>query len=142
MDDLEKAKKILIENGYTCVLCKEDEFFCSDKRGVKPLVEFFEAEKNFSGFSAADRTVGAGAAHIYVLLGVREVWANIISQDGENILTQNNICVTYEKKVPYIINRAGVARCPIESCVQGISDSKEAFGLIKETISNLSKEKN
>lgn len=139
MDDLEKAKKELLQNGYTCVLCKENKFFCSDKRGVKPLVEFFESNEDFSDFSAADKTVGAGAAHLYVLLGVKKVWANVISEDGARILKNNNICVTYEKKVPYIINRAGDDRCPIETCVQGISDSKEAFGWIKETMLKLSK---
>ena len=40
-----QAKELLIKNNYTCVLCKGDEVFCSDKRGVKPLVEFYEAEK-------------------------------------------------------------------------------------------------
>ncbi len=141
MNDLEKAKKTLVENEYTCVLCKEDEIFCSDKRGVKPLVEFFESNKDFLGFSAADRTVGAGAAHLYVLLRVKGVWANLISEDGETILKENNIYVAYEKKVPYIINRKGDDRCPIEKCVQGVSDSKEALCLIKETLTKLTKEK-
>ncbi len=142
MDDLDKAKKELVENGYTCVLCKENEIFCSDKRGVKPLVEFIESGKNFSGFSAADKTIGAGAAHIYVLLGIKKVWAKVISRDGENIFKENNICVAYEKKVPYIINRTGDDRCPIEKCVQDVSDSKEAFELIKKTLANLAKGKN
>ena len=121
-------------------MCKEDEILYSDKRGVKPLVDFFESGKNFSGFSAADKTVGAGAAHMYVLFGVKEVWANVISQDGENVLKENSIRVDYEKKVPYIINRLGNDRCPIEKCVQGVSDSKEAFELIKEMVSKLTKE--
>lgn len=141
MNDLDKAKQLLVQNGYTCVLCKENEFFYSDKRGVKPLVEFFESGKRFLGFSAADKTVGVGAAHMYVLLGVKKVWANVISQDGENVLKENNICVSYEEKVPYIINRTGDDRCPIEKCVQGVFDSKEAFCLIKETLSNLTKGK-
>ncbi len=138
MVDLEKAKIELLEKEKTCVLCKENEIFSSDKRGVKPLIEFYESRKNFSGFSVADKTVGAGAAHMYVLLGVKEVWANIISQDGENILKRNGISVTYEKIVPYIINRTGDDRCPIEKCVQGIFDSKEAFNIIKKTVLELS----
>ncbi len=137
MNNLDKAKKMLVEGKYTCVLCKENEIFCSDKRGVKPLVEFFESGKNFSGFSAADKTVGAGAAHIYSLLGVKEVWANVISEDGERILTENRICVKYETKVPYIINRKGDDRCPMEKCVQGVLDSKEAFENIKKALSDL-----
>ncbi len=137
MNNLDKAKKLLFENKYTCVLCKEDEVFCSEKKGVKPLVEFLESKHNFRGFSAADKTVGAGAAHIYVLIGIKEIWANIVSEEAEDILKKNGICIIYEKKVPYIINRAGDGKCPIEKCVQGIFDSKEAYEKIKETLSRL-----
>ncbi len=137
MGDLEKAKEMLTQNDYTCVLCRENKIFTSGKRGVKPLLEFLESGKNFSGFSAADKTIGAGAAHIYVLLGVKEIWANVLSQDAMNIFEKNNIGFACEKKVPYIINRARDDRCPIEKCVQGVFDSKEALGLIKETISKL-----
>lgn len=137
MDNLNKAKEMLTANNYTCVLCKDDEIFHSQKRGVKPLIDFLETKKSFNGFSAADKTVGAGAAHMYVLMGIKELWANIISEEGESILKNNNICVTYEKKVPYIINRAGDGQCPIEKCVQGVCDSKQAFERIRETLSNL-----
>lgn len=137
MDNLDKAKELLIKNNYTCVMCKGDEIFCSRERGIKPLVDFYETKNISHGFSAADKTVGAGAAHMYVLLGIKELWVNIISEEGENILEKNNIRVTYEKKVPYIINRAGDGQCPIERCVDGICDSKEAFERIKETISQL-----
>lgn len=137
MDNIKKAKELLVENDYTCVFCKDNEILCSGKRGVKPLIEFFETKKSFCGFSAADRVIGAGAAHMYVLLGIKEIWANVISKEGESILTRNNVCVTYEKKVPYIINRTGDGQCPIEKCVYGISDSKEAFARIKETLQAL-----
>ena len=137
MDSLKRAKETLIKNKYTCVLCKGEEIFYSDKRGVKPLVDFYETKKDFSGFSAADKTIGAGAAHIYALMGIKEIWANIISEEGEIILKQNNISVSYENKVAYIINRAGNGQCPIEKCVCGIENSEEAFKRIKETISNL-----
>ena len=139
MNNLEKAKKLLEQNEYTCVLCNEDEVFYSDRRGVKPLIEFFESKKDFTDFSAADKTIGAGAAHLYVLLGVKEVWARVISCEGESVLKKNNISVVYENKVPYIINRAGTDRCPIEKCVEGISDSKEAIVRIKETLLNILK---
>ena len=137
MDDIKRAKNLLLENDYTCVLCKDGMILTSKKRGVKPLVEFFETKKTFCGFSAADRVVGAGASHMYVLLGVSEIWANIISEEGESVLLRNNIRVIYERKVPYIINRKGDGQCPIEKCVYGISDSKEVFLCIKETLQSL-----
>ncbi len=137
MINLEKAKELLVQKEYTCVLCKEDEVFQSKKRGVAPLMEFLESGKSFLGFFAADRTVGAGAAHLYVLLGVKAVWTRVISEDAEKILKASSIDVYYETLVPYIINRTGDGRCPVETCVQGISDSAEAAKKIKELLPRL-----
>ena len=137
MKNIDKAKSILLENGYTCVLYKDGEEYHSVERGVKPLLGFLETNKDFKGFSAADKTVGAGAAHLYVLLGVSAVFANVISEEGRMVLESSGIEVFYEKLVPFIINRAGNGPCPIETAVKGIEDSSKALKIIKETILKL-----
>ena len=134
-----KAKNILLENGYTCVLCCDNEEYHSNLRGVKPLLDFLESGKDFSGFVAADKTVGAGAAHLYALLSVKEVWANIISDAGKKVLLENNITVFCETQVPYIINRKGDGMCPIETAVKDITSSQKALKVIKQTLKTLSK---
>lgn len=131
------AKDILLENGYTCVLCSDVAEYHSTLRGVKPLIEFLESGKDFNGFCAADKTVGAGAAHLYVLLGVKSVWANIISQAGKKVLEQNGIEMFCENIVPFIINRSGDGICPIETAVKDITCSKQALETIKETLKKL-----
>lgn len=140
MKNIQKAKDILIKNGYTCVLCSNGEEYHSTFRGVKPLIDFLESGKCFHGFSAADKTVGLGAAHLYILLGVKTVWANVISEPAKALLEQNGISVFYETQVPYIINRQGDGKCPIETAVNGINDSKEAYKTIIKTLENLQKE--
>lgn len=137
MDDLIRARETLIEKNYSCVFVNEEKMFCSKKRGIMPLIEFLESDKDFSGFSAADKTVGAGAAHLYVLLGVKAVWAKVISEIGIKILEENGFSVVYENKVPYIINRAGNGQCPIEKSVDGVEDSGEALEIIKNTLYKL-----
>lgn len=136
-NDTEIAKNTLIKNGYTCVLYSNGIEHHSTLRGVQPLIDFLESGQDFSGFCAADKTVGAGAAHLYVLLGVQEVWANIISEDGRNILQQNNISVFCESVVPFIINRTGDSVCPIETAVKGITCSPKALVTIKQTLETL-----
>lgn len=133
------AKETLLENGYTCVLYSYGAEYHSFLRGVKPLIEFLESGENFKGFCAADKTVGLGAAHLYILLGVKSVWANIISQEAKELLERNNIGVYCENTVPFIINRKGDGPCPIESAVKGIASSLEAFEVIKETLDSLNK---
>lgn len=133
------AKEILIKNGYTCVLCGGGEEYHSVLRGVKPLIDFLDSGKCFKGFSAADKTVGLGAAHLYILLGVKSVWANVMSIPAKDLLEQNGIPVFYENLVPFIINRQGDGKCPIETAVKGVNDSIEAVKVIKQTLENLKK---
>ena len=135
--DIKKAKEILIENGFTCVLYLDGIEYNSTLRGVKPLIEFLESGKDFNGFSAADKTVGAGAAHLYVLLGVKSLWTNVLSIEAKKILEQNNISFFCEQLVPYIINRKGDGTCPIETAIKGIADSKQALETIKKTLKKL-----
>lgn len=137
MTDLEKAKNILINNNNTCVLVLGDAVYSSSERGVKPLLDFLDSKTNFKGFSAADKTIGAGAAHLYLLLGVKTVWAKVISQSALDILKSANIKAEYETLVPYIINRRGDGMCPIEKAVKDITNSDEALNAINATLEDL-----
>ena len=131
------AKRILKENGYTCVLYSDNAEYHSEKRGVQPLIEFLESGMDFRGFCAADKTVGLGAAHLYVLLGVRSLWASVMSRAAKTLLEKHNIDAFCENEVPYIINRAGDGICPIENAVTDISCSTQALSVIRETLKNL-----
>ena len=137
MHDIERAKSILIKNNYTCVLCKEDTELHSSLRGVRPLLDLLDTENSFKGFSAADKTVGAGAAHLYVLLGVSCVWTSVISQKGRELLEKNGIRVLFDTEVPYIINRAGNGPCPIENATKDIDSPTEALCKIRRVLSRL-----
>ena len=138
--DILTAKKILTDNNYTCVLYSDGVEHHSTLRGVKPLIDFLESDCDFNGFCAADKVVGAGAAHLYVLLHVKAVWARLMSKDAVNILQTNGINAFYDEMVPYIINRSGDGACPIEMAVKGIADSKQALTIIKQTLEKLIKQ--
>lgn len=138
-NDITSAKNILINNDYTCVLYLNGKEFHSKFRGVKPLLQFLESADNFEGFFAADKVVGAGAAYLYVLLGVKSVWAGVISAFAKKILEQNGIDVLYENLVENIINRAGNGICPIEAAVKDITEPRKALLKIKETLKSLEK---
>lgn len=132
MTDLQKASRLLAEGDYTCVLCKDEKTHTSAERGVRPLVEWFESNENFEGFSAADKVVGRGAAFLYVLLGVRAVYANVISYTAIEVLHAYGVAVEYNTAVGNIINRKGDGICPFEETVLGITDAKEAYRAIKQ----------
>ena len=134
---IEAARQRLAEGNFTCVLHIRGEEYTSFERGVKPLLAFLKSKTDFAGAIAADKTVGAGAAHLYCLLGVRAVWANVISEAAEEILIKAGIAVFYSERVPYIINRRGDGMCPIENAVAGATSSQHAYELIVATLEAL-----
>ena len=133
---LNKAKSFLSE-GYTLALVSDAETITSQARGVRPLLDLFDTGRDFSSFCAADKVVGRGAAFIYLLLGVKELYAGVISEAALEILETAGTRVTFSSLVPRILNRTGDGFCPIESCVMNIRDSQEALVAIKEKLSEL-----
>ena len=126
------AKEVLISGGYTCVLTDGRTVFTSTDRGVKPLVRFLESGEVPAGLSAADKVVGRATAYLYVLLQVREVYAQIISRSAAEVLRKYGIGVACEKTVPNIINRKGDGICPFEAAVMEIDDPDRAYDAIRE----------
>ena len=134
---IEAARKKMLDGGYTCVVISDSEEYVSYDRGVKPLLSLLRTERSYQGAVAADKCVGAGAAHLYVLLGVRAVWANVISMPAVEVLQQNGINVFYEQCVPHIINRKGDGICPFEETVMQIQDPTTAFTAILQKMQQM-----
>lgn len=136
-NELLKGKNTLVEKGYTCILFKGEERFFSNSRGVKPLLEFLESGKDFSGFLAVDKVVGKGAGMLYILLKVKAVYAITISQPAYDILVKNGVEVFYDNKVKNIVNRLKDGLCPIEECVLDCDDPTLSLSLIKKKLTSL-----
>lgn len=77
--DLEKAEYYVEQCDYTCALVKGEEIFTSADRGVAPLLKLVNAGKTACGF-AAPTVAGRGAAFLYILLGVGEVYTRVTSR--------------------------------------------------------------
>ena len=88
MTDIEHAKQLLTDARYTCVICRGDDIHTSEKRGVAPLIELLDSKIDVRGYSAADKAVGKAAAMLFVLLGVSEIYAAIMSRSAKKILDE------------------------------------------------------
>ena len=127
-DKTKKAKELLENGGWTCVLCGENgEILTSKERGVKPLLEWLKEKeengKSFQNFSAADKVAGKAAASLYAGLGVEEVYAQVMSISARRTLerygiahafgvetecyTKNHLSVTIEVSNPLLQERKG-----------------------------------
>lgn len=139
--DLQRAKTLLQDKNYTCVLCKGEEVYTSTERGVKPLVELLDSSENLNGFSAADKIVGKAAAMLYVLLGVKEVYAQVLSRVGAEFFSKYKIAYECGELTENIINRNGDGICPMEKAVQEIDDPVLGAKAIKNKLALLSRTK-
>ncbi len=135
--DLKQAMERLETKEYTCVLCHGEQFFCSCERGVKPLLKWLEDGSIPRGFSAADKVVGRAAAFLYILLGARAVYAEIMSEPACQILETHHIEYKARHTVPAIRNRAGDGFCPMESAVLHIDEPKAALAAIQKKLQSL-----
>jgi len=131
MNDLNKARTLLETGRYTCVVCREETIHTATDRGVNPLLNWLEEEIDLTGFSAADRVVGRATAFLYVLLGVKEVYAQVMSRPAAEVLTAQGITACPGQLVDGIINCNGNGPCPFEAAVLKIEDPHQALTAIR-----------
>ena len=129
-----KAKNLLFEKGYTCVFVNGEKEIFSFERGVKPLLNFIDLGEDFSGFFVADKVVGKAASMLYILLKVKEIFAEVISEPALEILQKNGIKVFYNNLVKRIENRNKNGFCPMEEAVLNCNSPKQSYFLIKEKL--------
>ena len=140
-DSLKYARDMLEAGGYSCVLVRDGQSFTATARGVAPLLAFLDCKIPFDGYSAADKVVGAGAAYLYVLLGVRELYAAVISERAREVAERHGITLYYDVITENIRNRAGDGICPIEQAVADASDPEDALIRIRSRLKQLSEAK-
>lgn len=116
---------------YTLVLFNGETFLTDTKRGVKPLLDLLDGNTDLSGFSAADKVVGKAAAFLYVLLNVREIYADVISSHALSVLEQHQIPVEYNTLTDKIKNRTGTGFCPMETAVLDEESPETALEIIR-----------
>lgn len=127
---LETVKERLITEAYTCVLSDGAQFYTSQQRGVKPLVQFLQQGNIPAGCLAADKVVGKATAYLYVLLKIQAIYAQVISKPALSVLKAHGIAVVYDTLADNIINRKKDGICPFEEAVMDVRDPEAAYGAI------------
>lgn len=138
MDGIELAKSELIKGNYTCVIVSGEQIvMTSVERGVKPLIVFYEQYTERRGYTGAglvlaDKVIGRASALLAALCGMESIYAGVISAEAKKALDDLGIPVTFGRIVPYIKNRAGDGRCPMEELSLGVNDPYEVYLKIKK----------
>lgn len=132
--DLEKAKAALKGENCTCVLTLGSVMFKSKEKGVQPLLDWMNSGNNYMGYMVADKVVGRAAAFIDIAMGIREVFAEVMSEGAKELLEKNHIEVYADNIVPEILNCDKSDLCPLEKAVEGIENAADALMPIELTL--------
>ena len=124
MNDIEKAKQAVIQNGESVsVVLNGHTIFSSRDFGIKPMYLAYTQGYDFTGASGADKVVGLGAAVFWASMHIGRLHAAVISDPALDFLIENGTPVTYDTLVSKIKNRDGTGFCPVET----LALTNEAF---------------
>ncbi len=117
MNNLEKIKNILLEkNASLVVLYKDGEIKEYYQDRIKDIKEILMQDKSqLKDTIVADKVIGKVAASILAVAGVKEIYADIISEFAIPVLEKNNIKYEFKNKVEYIKNKDNTGMCPMEN---------------------------
>ncbi len=132
-ENLSKAIKIFCEEKHECVCVGDGVTLTSDAKGISFLFGRAQEKIIFKNGAAADKIVGKAAAYLFVLLGIKSVYAEVISESAISVLEEYKIEYKYNILTKYIVNRRGDGMCPMEIAVKNATSPQEAFDcLFKE----------
>ena len=125
---------ILHDEGLTLVVRSEDGCIHRyTQRGVKDLLALVsEQPEVLHGASIADKAVGKAAAACMAVGGIRQVYADVMSEPALALLQAHGVMADYGTLVDHIINRAGTDWCPMERLSRDIDDPEVIIQRIKE----------
>ena len=128
VDDLHLAASVL-EQGRSVVVVKGGRVLAArDGFGLKPLLEIAcSLGREMEGASLADKVVGIAVAKLAVHFGVKEVYGHVVSEPAREELSKKGIPLTYERLVPYIMNKDGTDLCPMERLALGAITPAELY---------------
>lgn len=138
--DIELAKSSL--GGHSIAVVKDGKVITDDKRGVAPMLGFLAEGTDLKGYSVADKIVGKAAASLFVLAGIKEVYAEVASVPAKEYLEAESIKFSCGELVDNIINRTGTGICPMEEAVKDVSSPEECYKAILRRLSELKSDKN
>ena len=138
---MEELIDILHSEGLTLVLKSSDgTIHRFTQRGVKDLLALVtEQPEVLKGALIADKAVGKAAAACMTVGGVKQVYADVMSQPALALLEQQGVMASYTTPVDHIINRTGTDWCPMEKLSRDIDDPATIITAIKGFFNQIGK---
>jgi len=135
MTNLEMLKNKLYETNASLVVlysngeCKE--YYQKRIYDIKDILQ--NNETALKGAIIADKVIGKVASSVLAVSGVKEIYADVMSEFAIPVLEKNHIKYEYKKLVPYIENNDKTGMCPMENKYKETKDINIVYKeMIKE----------
>lgn len=104
---------------------KCEEYF---SQRIIDIVNILKENKDaLKGAEVADKVIGKVAASIFVVAGVRTIYADTLSKIALPILEENGIEYSYNNLVEYIQNSDKTGKCPMENRFKDENNLKNIY---------------
>lgn len=108
------------------------------QRGVKDLLTLVTTTPELlHGALIADKAVGKAAAACMVVGGVKQVWADVMSEPARSLLEKHGITADCGELVDHIINRTGDGWCPMERLSRDLDNPTDIIEKIKQHLQQM-----
>ena len=98
-----------------------------------PILDLYNNDKSIlKNAIVADKVIGKAAALILKEANIKELYAELISENAIELLDKTNIKYRYNKKVREIRNRDNTDICPMEELALESNNADELIEKIKE----------
>jgi len=136
-NNLKKAKELINNNDAVFAFVSDSETLVSDKKGIGFVAQLCGENKDLSMGCVADKIVGKAASLLFVYLGVKKVYAEVLSSSAKEVFEKYGVDYSFGTITDMIVNRKGDGPCPMEKAVADIDTPKEALCAINKTLEGL-----
>lgn len=136
MTDLEIVKEKLQETKASLVvLYANGEWKAYYQNRITDIKEILRQDKMaLEGAVIADKVIGKVAGSILAVAGVKEIYADVMSQYAIPVLKENGIQYEYKNLADYIQNNDKTGMCPMENKYK---EERDIHKIFKEMIGDM-----
>lgn len=117
MTNIEIVKEKLYEtNASLVVLYANGECKAYYQNRIKDIKEILQQDRTaLQGAVIADKVIGKVAGSILTVAGVKEIYADVMSQYALPVLEENHVKYEYKNLTDYVQNNDKTGMCPMEN---------------------------
>lgn len=129
MTNLERVKeKLHKDKASLVVLFENGECKSYYQNRIKDIKDILKDNKlALRNAMIADKVIGKVAASVLVVAGVKEIYADVMSQYAIPVLEENKIQYEYNVLVEYVQNNDKTGMCPMENKYKEEKDKNKIY---------------